>query len=134
MHSVGLKCWSECWSVLPEKYGFFCQVKNKTPNKSGVLKGKLIISVLEAGLEPAQPQWPQDFKSCVSTDSTTRASSCERAKNGTRTRDPDLGKVVLYQLSYFRISSNKELFSLASANIRRFLVCTNKTAKNIYRM
>ncbi len=28
------------------------------------------------------------------------------AKNGTRTRDPDLGKVVLYQLSYFRISRN----------------------------
>ena len=27
-----------------------------------------------AGLEPAQPQWSQDFKSCVSTDSTTRAS------------------------------------------------------------
>ena len=26
------------------------------------------------------------------------------AKNGTRTRDPDLGKVVLYQLSYFRIA------------------------------
>ena len=26
------------------------------------------------------------------------------AKNGTRTRDPNLGKVVLYQLSYFRIS------------------------------
>ena len=25
-----------------------------------------------------------------------------RAENGTRTRDPDLGKVVLYQLSYFR--------------------------------
>ena len=25
------------------------------------------------------------------------------AKNGTRTRDPNLGKVVLYQLSYFRI-------------------------------
>ncbi len=25
------------------------------------------------------------------------------AKNGTRTRDPDHGKVVLYQLSYFRI-------------------------------
>jgi hypothetical protein len=24
------------------------------------------------------------------------------AKDGTRTRDPDLGKVVLYQLSYFR--------------------------------
>lgn len=25
-----------------------------------------------------------------------------RARDGTRTRDPDLGKVVLYQLSYFR--------------------------------
>ena len=27
------------------------------------------------------------------------------AKNEIRTRDPDLGKVVLYQLSYFRIKS-----------------------------
>ena len=69
----------------------------------------LILGVLEAGLEPAQPQWPQDFKSCVSTSSTTRASSFERAKNGTRTRDPDLGKVVLYQLSYFRISMSSVL-------------------------
>lgn len=33
------------------------------------------IQVLEAGLEPAQPQWPRDFKSLVSTDSTIRASS-----------------------------------------------------------
>ena len=31
-----------------------------------------------------------------------------RAENETRTRDPDLGKVVLYQLSYFRsISKNR---------------------------
>ena len=28
----------------------------------------------------------------------------ERAKDGTRTRDPNLGKVMLYQLSYFRLS------------------------------
>ena len=28
---------------------------------------------------------------------------CERAENETRTRDPNLGKVVLYQLSYFRV-------------------------------
>ena len=37
-----------------------------------------------------------------------------RAKDGTRTRDPDLGKVVLYQLSYFRnqcaVSSTKVCF------------------------
>lgn len=29
--------------------------------------------VPEAGLEPARPQWPKDFKSFVSTNSTTRA-------------------------------------------------------------
>ena len=56
---------------------------------------------------------PQDFKSCVSTSSTTRAyiftkkrsekGIGKRAKDGIRTRDPDLGKVVLYQLSYFRL-------------------------------
>ena len=28
----------------------------------------------------------------------------KRAKDGTRTRDPNLGKVMLYQLSYFRKS------------------------------
>ena len=33
-----------------------------------------IFFVLEAGLEPAQPQWPRDFKSLVSTDSTIRAT------------------------------------------------------------
>ncbi len=31
----------------------------------------------------------------------------KRAENGTRTRDPNLGKVVLYQLSYFRIDKLK---------------------------
>ena len=29
-----------------------------------------------------------------------------RAGNGTRTRDPNLGKVVLYQLSYSRVPKN----------------------------
>jgi hypothetical protein len=32
--------------------------------------------------------------------------SCLRAGNGTRTRDPNLGKVVLYQLSYSREDRN----------------------------
>ena len=31
-----------------------------------------------------------------------------RAENGTRTRDPNLGKVVLYQLSYFRLYNFKK--------------------------
>lgn len=38
-------------------------------------------------------------------------SGHRRAKNGTRTRDPDLGKVVLYQLSYFRILDVLSTFS-----------------------
>ena len=33
----------------------------------------------------------------------------KRAENGTRTRDPDLGKVVLYQLSYFRNKSKQKV-------------------------
>ena len=70
--------------------------------------------VPEAGLEPARLYRPRDFKSLVSTNSTTQALSLYKksrfhsgpcgAENETRTRDPDLGKVVLYQLSYFRLS------------------------------
>ena len=36
------------------------------------------LVVLGVGLEPTQPQWPRDFKSLVSTDSTIRASSLSR--------------------------------------------------------
>ena len=46
---------------------------------------------------------PKDFKSFVSTIPPFERP---RAENETRTRDPNLGKVVLYQLSYFRIMSN----------------------------
>ncbi len=35
-------------------------------------------------------------------------SSSQRAENEARTRDPDLGKVVLYQLSYFRNKKNDD--------------------------
>ena len=72
------------------------------------------LFVPEAGIEPARPKWAQDFKSGASTYSATQALilsftknpdsvSGLRAENETRTRDPDLGKVVLYQLSYFRV-------------------------------
>ncbi len=37
--------------------------------------------VLEAGLEPARPQWPLDFKSNVSTNSTTRALATLQKRN-----------------------------------------------------
>ena len=58
-------------------------------------------------LNPHSHHWPKDFKSFVSTDSTIRATL--RAENETRTRDPNLGKVVLYQLSYFRKYFQKDV-------------------------
>ena len=60
--------------------------------------------------------------------------SINGAENGTRTRDPNLGKVVLYQLSYFRIfllslvlvrSSLDKHFSKCDAKVRLF----SETAK-----
>jgi hypothetical protein len=70
--------------------------------------------MLGAGIEPAWDFVPRDFKSLASTGFATRAENDEpallgdtdpeknEAGNGTRTRDPNLGKVVLYQLSYSR--------------------------------
>src|SRR5262245_12187587 len=59
---------------------------------------------------------PRDFKSLASAYFATPAEMAKgsgrlrspsltfsRAGNGTRTRDPNLGKVVLYQLSYSRL-------------------------------
>ena len=40
----------------------------------------------------------------------------KRAKDGTRTRDPNLGKVMLYQLSYFR---NKMLCKCCAKQISK---------------
>ena len=52
-------------------------------------------------------EWSLPPQSSASTNSATWTFCLalllfRGAKNGTRTRDPDLGKVVLYQLSYFR--------------------------------
>ena len=43
------------------------------------------------------------------------------AKNGTRTRDPNLGKVVLYQLSYFRecVCKDRMLFGFCKIMTRK---------------
>ena len=65
-------------------------------------------------LNPHSHCCEQDFKSCVSTSSTTRVVDwyrkkipedrdlCFGAEDRARTGHPDLGKVVLYQMSYFR--------------------------------
>ena len=51
---------------------------------------------MRTGLEPVTP--------CVTGmySNQTELTHQKRAANETRTRDPDLGKVVLYQLSYCR--------------------------------
>ncbi len=48
------------------------------------------------------------FKISIYSSGTLSKS---RAKNGTRTRDPNLGKLVLYQLSYFRNCECKDSFT-----------------------
>ncbi len=57
------------------------------------------MCVPRTGLEPARLA-AHAPETCASTNSATWALM--RAENETRTRDPNLGKVVLYQLSYFR--------------------------------
>ena len=50
------------------------------------------------------------------------------AENETRTRDPNLGKVVLYQLSYFRNTNILNLhynLSIASAKVYIFFISAN---------
>jgi hypothetical protein len=45
-----------------------------------------------------------------------------RAKDEIRTRDPDLGKVVLYQLSYFRIVLAPSGYSFNGQRLQNNLV------------
>ena len=75
----------------------------------------------------------KDF--CFLMQSVSRSPGAE---NETRTRDPDLGKVVLYQLSYFRnmfkillllatlvgFLTNRPLYSSASERKTRFELAT----------
>ncbi len=56
--------------------------REKTQNAA---YGAAFCVVPGAGVEPAPPQWRQDFKSCVSTNSTIRASSLKlRSPKGFR--------------------------------------------------
>ena len=41
------------------------------------------------------------------------------AENGTQTRDPQLGRLVLYQLSYFRMNASNRPSSLLSDSNQR---------------
>ena len=62
---------------------------------------------MEAGSRKPEAigQKPQAGSRNVSSGFRLQTSGLLRAGNGTRTRDPNLGKVVLYQLSYSRDTS-----------------------------
>ena len=66
-----------------------------------------------------------------------RGAYGSRAEDGTRTRDPNLGKVMLYQLSYFRISLHQVyqslLFLIASAKVSNFFISPNFSTRNLIR-
>ena len=62
------------------------------------IKNEVPCFVLGVGLEPTQPQWPRDFKSLVSTDSTIRAAgSCRLILCLTKVRCKDNSIFPLYQ-------------------------------------
>jgi hypothetical protein len=58
-------------------------------------------AALTAGLLPLHWRKPQRLQPLRSSGQGF-SPAAEKAGNGTRTRDPNLGKVVLYQLSYSR--------------------------------
>jgi hypothetical protein len=89
---------------LTIKSGGLSSGNSKSPDKSGLLYP-------EGDLNPHKHCCLLDFKSSASTIpppghkflKNLKKGLKKRAGNGTRTRDPDLGKVVLYQLSYSRV-------------------------------
>ncbi len=64
--------------------------------------------VPRTGLEPARSQNHSHLKRARLPIPPPGQSIRERAEDGTRTRDPNLGKVMLYQLSYFRDNGCKD--------------------------
>src|SRR6185295_3628727 len=79
-------------------------------------------------LNPRPPGYePGELPDC----STPRR--CARAGNGTRTRDPNLGKVVLYQLSYSRVGrqSNRSVGFFVPPPTRTALAARSVEARGI---
>ena len=68
---------------------------------------------------PLNRRWRKADVGCQTESAIAHPPSAisSRAGNGTRTRDPNLGKVVLYQLSYSRTTTTK-LPALFPANKR----------------
>ncbi len=69
------------------------QAENKAKREKRLLRAAWMVG--DTGIEPVTPS--------VSRKCAT-AAPIARADDGTRTRDPHLGKVMLYQLSHIRVS------------------------------
>ena len=52
------------------------------------------------------------------------------AENEARTRDPNLGKVVLYQLSYFRIFQNSQFLELSLPRLKPYFFTARLCSTN----
>ena len=74
-----------------------------------IISAKIRISIdyMVFILPNVHPAWFSSYQMSTPPQKGWRINCvtlCFGAENETRTRDPDLGKVVLYQLSYFRKS------------------------------
>ena len=78
------------------------------------------------GLEPARLSTlaPETSASTIPPPGqhTRTGALIERAENEARTRDPNLGKVVLYQLSYFRVYVFTHLLLLSLAKVGNLIL------------
>ena len=77
---------------------FGCGVRQRKVLKYVLQDFSLFCFIKKRCVRDSNP-WPHAWQACILTNWTNAPL---RAENETRTRDPDLGKVVLYQLSYFR--------------------------------
>ena len=57
------------------------------------------------------------------------ARGTKRAGNGTRTRDPQLGKLILYQLSYARLSNDTKEIPWRAVEVKKMLAADLKPGR-----
>ena len=79
--------------ILTESIQLILKISNglgRSQKKQEVENDLLFRWVPEAGLEPARPQWSLDFKSNVSTNSTTRATFLKKKSRPDNHRIRDL--------------------------------------------
>ena len=83
-----------------------CEEKKRGLSYKNTEKSPLVLG---AGLEPAQPQWSQDFKSCVSTIPPSEQTLSGKRDSNPRPR-PWQGRALPTELfpQYFSRTKNKE--------------------------